>query len=262
MSREAAQITYDLSLLEGSRAAWERSAGLRAFYGELYRSISAVAVPGACLEIGAGIGVARDFIPGAVLSDLVQTDYVDCAMSAYEIQPGPDGEWANVFAVDVLHHLRSPFRFFASAAGQLAPGGRIILMEPAATYWGRIFYRCCHHEPIRPDEVKPPYEFEPNGDDRQFANMGMGVGLFERERTETDRRLAELGLRCHSLHYRDVLAYPLTGGYSKPQCLPAAWLRQLLQVERHLPQWFLRRGGLRMRIVLEKLASRPPDTRS
>jgi SAM-dependent methyltransferase len=260
MSSVQSQITYDLRLLEGSRQAWERSAGLRTFYGELYRAIHAATVPGPCLEIGAGIGVARNFIPEAVLSDLIQTDYVDCAMSAYEIRPGPGGDWANVFAVDVLHHLRSPFRFFASAARQLAPGGRIILIEPAATCWGRIFYRFCHHEPIRPDEVKPPFEFKPNGDDGQFANMGMGVGLFERERIETDRRLAELGLRCHMLCYRDVLAYPLTGGYSKPQCLPTACLRPLLQVERHWPQWFLRRGGLRMRIVLEKQPTSPPDT--
>lgn len=257
MMRDPTQITYDLSLLEGSRRAWERSAGLRAFYSELYQSIRSAAVPGACLEIGAGIGVARDFFPEAVRSDLVKTEYVDCAMSAYDIRPGDCGDWANVFAVDVLHHLRSPFHFFASAAEQLAPGGRIILIEPAATCWGRVFYRCCHHEPIRPDEVKPPFEFEPNGDDGEFANMGMGVGLFERQRAVTDRRLAELGLRCHSLHYRDVLAYPLTGGYSKPQCLPTACLRQLLQVERHLPQWLLRRGGLRMRVVLEKAVKQP-----
>ena len=86
----------------------------------------------------------------------------------------------------------------------------------------------------------------------EFANMGMGFGLFEQQREETDRRLLEMGLKCRSIDYRDLFAYPLTGGYSKPQFLPTSCLRQLLKVESHLPQWFLRLGSLRMRIVLEK----------
>ncbi|MFP4204011.1 MAG: hypothetical protein ACLFS4_06725 [Opitutales bacterium] len=60
-------------------------------------------------------------------------------------------------------------------------------------------------------------------------------------------------LRLQELSYRDLMAYPLTGGYSKPQMCPAGLVRCLLPVEARLPQFLLRRLGLRMRIVLEKV---------
>jgi hypothetical protein len=248
-------ITYDLDLLKQSEAAWRRSAGLRLMYGRLYRAVRERCPEGPVLEIGSGIAAGREFFDGLelVTSDVARTPYVDRAMSAYAVEPPEGGGgWAAVFAIDVLHHLRFPFRFFESAAAALRPGGRIILVEPAATPFGRLFYTLCHHEPIRPAEIRPPFEFEPNGPDGEFANMGMGVGLFRRNREEVGRRLEALGLRCTELSFRDVLAYPLTGGYSKPQVMPTGVLRWLLGFEKLMPQSVLRLLGLRAVIVIEK----------
>ncbi|MGB0745123.1 MAG: hypothetical protein ACPGSB_11425, partial [Opitutales bacterium] len=52
--------------------------------------------------------------------------------------------------------------------------------------------------------------------------------------------------------YRDLFAYPLTGGYSKPAMAPGAVIRTLLRLEAQLPHWLLRWVGLRMIIVLTK----------
>lgn len=247
------EVTYDLDLLSDSQAAWDRSEGLRFVYERIYRGIRAHCTDGATLEIGSGIGVGKAFFENLVTSDVVKTPYVDRAISAYEIEPDAGGAWANIFAIDVLHHLTQPLRFFKSAAAVLKPGGRIILVEPAATFGGRIFYSLFHHEPIQPQLIVPSFKFDVNGAGGEFANMGMGVGLFRDHRQMLDEHLAMMGLRCIEVKFRDVFAYPLTGGYSKPQLLPTIALRGLLELEKYLPQFVYRWFGLRMMITLEKI---------
>lgn len=243
-----AEETYDLALLDQSLAKWRRSSALRAVYGDIFEEVRGWCLPGRTLELGSGIGVATSFIPHLVTSDLVRTRFVDRAVSAYQI---PREDWSNLIAMDVLHHLQRPFDFFASAAGALAPGGRIVLVEPAGTPGGSWFYRRFHHEPCAPAEIRPPFQF-PADADGGFANMGMGQGLFHECRDTVERTLVELGLRITSVTYRDVLAYPLTGGFSRRALLPAAGLRVLLAGERVLPQALLRRIALRMVIVIER----------
>lgn len=244
------EVTYDLGLLERSAAKWEKSTALRAVYADIFRDVAVRLRPGRSLEVGAGIGIAKAYLPDLVTSDLVATAYVDRAASAYAL--GETGErWANVIAMDVLHHLRRPLRFFASAAEALEPGGRLILVEPAATPGGRCFYQLAHHEPCRPAEIGPPFEFV--DDDGEFANMGMGWGLFERHRAELARSLTALGLALSEVHYRDGLAYPATGGFSRPALLPAGVLRALLAGERRLPAWLRRLIALRMLVVITRL---------
>lgn len=250
------EITYDLGLLAQSMSKWRESAALRTVYQDIFRAMAARCAPGRTLELGAGIGVAKESIPDLVTSDLVKTDYVDRAASAYAI---PAEDWANLVAMDTLHHLQRPFDFFASAAAALQPAGRIVLMEPAATPLGLWFYRTLHHEPCRPRLIVPPFEFAAD-EQGEFANMGMGVGLFEHHRAETEQRLRAIGLRVREVSYRDGLAYPATGGFSQRALLPAPVLRALLAAEQALPRFVMRWVGLRMLIVIEKTVVPEPGT--
>ncbi len=245
-------ITYDLSLLEQSRRAWLRSSALRMFYGDLCREVLHWHRPGATLEIGSGIGVAKEFIPDVVTSDIVRTAYVDCEMSAYGIRAHESGPWANIFSVDVFHHLTAPLKFLESAAAVLQPGGRVILVEPAATWGGSNFYRLFHREPIILNEVRAPFEFDANGENGEFANMAMAEGLFRVHRSIVEAELSAFGLVIEHIHYRDLLAYPLTGGFSSPQMLPRLLIRAILWVEKRLPRAWFKYLGLRMVIVLRK----------
>ena len=245
-----AEQTYDLSHLERSHAKWRDSAALRAVYQDIFAAMRAACVPGPTLELGSGIGVSREFYPDWVASDVVATPYVDRAVSAYEI---PAKQWGNIVAFDVFHHLCEPLRFLASAAAALRPGGRIVLAEPAGTWGGRNFYRLVHPEPCVPDAVVAPFVFSPEADGL-FANMGMAHAMFGRQRPELEPRLRELGLRVVSVQYRDVVAYPATGGFSKPALLPASLLKGLLRLESLVPQLVLRRIALRMIVTLERTA--------
>lgn len=249
-------ITYNLKLLEESARAWRSNPGLRCVYRALYATMREACKGGRILEVGSGIGVSRDSFEEITTTDIVQTPYVDRAMSAYELEPmSADALWSDIIAMDVLHHLREPLRFFASAASVLEPGGRIILVEPAATLGGRVFYQLFHHEPIRPKDIGPPFHFDFNGANGEFANMGMGVALFLHHREAVEEYLRKHQLCIRSVVFRDCLAYPLTGGYSRPQLLPTTWIAAVLKFEAKLPQYWMRHFGLRMRIVLEKLDS-------
>lgn len=247
----ADDITYDLGLLAASRDKWLRSSGLRLVYGALFERIGAWCRPGRTLELGSGIGVSREFLEGVVTSDVAPTGYVDRTVSCYEVDRS--GVWANLVAVDVLHHLCSPVRFLEHAARALEPGGRLLLAEPAATAGARCFYRLFHHEPMDLDAVRPPFEFAPRARDRGFANMAMAHGLFLRHRRHLEPTLARAGLRLTHVAFSDLLAYPLSGGYSKPQLAPSVVLRAVLEWEKSVPGSVLERLGLRMLVVLERI---------
>lgn len=250
------EITYDLKLLEQSQLKWQRSSALRAVYNNIFAAMAAECGKGRSLELGSGIGVAPEIIPDLVTSDLVKTRYVERAVSAYEIPPE---QWANILAMDTLHHLQRPFEFFASAAKALADGGRIVLMEPAGTPWGRFFYGLVHPEPCLPAQINPPFDF-PTDANGEFANMGMGVGLLNRHQDETARRLRELGLSVRKVTYRDFFAYPATGGGSGRSMLPAGVLKAILAVEKIMPQVLMQYLALRMIIVIEKQVGIEPGS--
>lgn len=240
--------TYDLGLLGRSHEKWRRSAALRAFYGHLFADLAAELPAGRVLEIGSGIGHARECLPFVETSDVVPTAFVSRAVSAYAI---PADGWAAILAIDVLHHLQQPLAFLASAAAALPPGGRVVLAEPAATGWGRTFYRWFHHESCDASAVGFPYQF-PAMPDGSFANMGMATALFRRDLARLGEALGRANLRVRSVRYRDVIAYPATGGFSRRAYLPAPLVRALLAAESRMPQALLRRIGLRMIVVLER----------
>lgn len=243
--------TYDLELLERSRLKWRSSRALRAFYGNLYRTMVEHCISGPTLEVGSGIGVSKLFIPNIMTSDIVKTKYVDISASCYDLKN--DMQWANILALDVFHHLRYPIRFLTSASGALRVGGRLILIEPAATCAGSLLYRLFHHEPMCVEEVKPPYDFENAKGDENFSNMAMAEGIFGKQTEKTQIILRNLALRLIDVKYRDLFVYFCTGGFSHRSLLPAAVVKRLLELEGLVPQYILKKMALRMLIVIERI---------
>jgi SAM-dependent methyltransferase len=253
MCESNAKETYSLNLLEQSWAKWKESAVLRAYYKSLYDDMVAPCKRGRILEVGSGIGVSRDFAPDITTSDIRKTRFVDRAISCYDIPKNED--WTSIVAMDVLHHVRTPFEFLRSASHALPTGGRIVIMEPAATLCGRLMYGLCHHEPMVPSEVQPPFVFKGEPGNADFANMAMAQGIFHSFWKESEHLLTDINLKLVSITYRDVLAYFLTGGFSRPALISQTVLNHLLKLEGLLPQTSLSIIGLRMRVVLERIGT-------
>ncbi|MBN2068285.1 MAG: methyltransferase domain-containing protein [Opitutales bacterium] len=243
------KLTYDLSHLEQSQQKWQKSNALQFVYGQFYKDIQKELSSEYVLELGSGIGNGKEFIPELITSDIIKTPFVDRAVDAYNI---PEEHWSAIIALDVLHHLQQPFAFFESATRALKPSGRIVMIEPAATPFGRLFYGLFHEEPIIPEKLQAPYEFPADNEKGLFANMGMGVALFKRDKFQVEKQLNKMGLKLISLSWRDFLAYPLTGGYSGPTLAPGCLIRGMMNIESWLPQCMLKMLALRMVIVLEK----------
>jgi len=250
MSASQESSTYDLSLLEASFEKWETSSSLRAYYRNLYANLLSHRTAGVTLEIGSGCGFVKNIDSSVITTDLVKTQFVEEQASAYSIEALPLS-FQNIIAVDVLHHLAEPTKFFESASKSLEKGSRILLSEPAATPFGKFFYNQFHHEPCAPELIIEPFHFKAD-ESGLFANMGMGIALFHERTGLLKKKLTTLGLKIRKIAYRDFMAYPLTGGFSKPALLPSKAIAALLIIESKLPQFLLRNLGLRMTIILEK----------
>lgn len=246
--------TYDLGLLASHLQRWRKSKALRSYYHSLWkRALKDAQRP--ILEIGSGICAIKEFYPEVVTSDLGGNQIADIAVDAYNVDQ-LDRIYPTILAVDVLHHLTQPISFLESCSRHLPESGRLILIEPAATPFATWFYRRFHHEPCLPEKIKQPYQLSADDTNGRYANMGMAWALFVRDRMETEKYLLKHSIAITHLCFFDFMAYPLTGGYSGPRCLPSFMIRFLLYGERYLPQMLLKKIGLRMMITLEKLKDR------
>jgi len=243
--------TYDLGLLESHTKRWAESSSLRWYYQNLWsNALDKTRQP--ILEIGSGICAIKKVFPEVTTSDLGGNKLADLALDAYELHT-LEKRFSTLLAIDVLHHLTHPFRFLESCAAHLPKTGQLILIEPAATCFGKWFYRCFHHEPCVPGEILPPYKCQADKETGRFANMGMAWALFIRDKQFTYERLSRNGLKLQSIRFFDFLGYPLTGGFSGPAWVPDFIVRTLLYCEKYIPQFLMRKMGLRMKIVLERI---------
>jgi SAM-dependent methyltransferase len=239
--------------LDLQRQAWERKPALRAVYTTWYqRIVDQLSPVGQTVELGSGAGNFKAFYPEAIASDVMNVgDWLGCVADAQQL-PFADESVGNLVLNDVLHHLPRPLEFLRGATRVLKPGGRIILLEPAATPWGRTVLRFFHHEPVDLSEDvlgadgTPP----PPNEDFMFANQAFGTKLFDHHPEETMKRLP--GLEIASIDRTDFVVYPATGGFSYFCLVPARLAQPLQRLESRL----LRRTGkvtaMRLLIVLEK----------
>jgi SAM-dependent methyltransferase len=239
-----------LRQLRRHRRAWERKRAVRALYRRWYaRMVAQLSPRSPTVEVGCGCGGFKEFYPQAIATDAFPTPWCERVADACRL-PFADGEVGNLVLFDVLHHLRRPMAFFAEAARVLAPGGRVVLVEPLITAWSRIVYGGFHHEPydLNADVLDPPPGGRP-GDD--YANAATATILFVRRRREFLRRVPALALvRQEPMAW---LAYPLTGGFRRFGLLPARAVGGLCRVEDVLLRRLRLRGlAMRILVVLER----------
>jgi SAM-dependent methyltransferase len=204
--------------------------------------------PGQTVELGSGIGRLKETIPDVVLTDVEPTKYADIVASA-DALPFGDGSVANLVLIDVFHHLARPAAFLDEAARVLAPGGRVVLLEPYCSPVSSVAYRHLHHEDV---------SFETSGleADESLAgspwtgNLARPTVAFFRQREEISRRWPRLGVAEARLLTSP--AYPLSGGYSRRSLAPA-FLYPVLSVLERLALPLLPFIAFRCLVVLENL---------
>lgn len=212
------------------------------FYKAFKKSVSSNADK--MVELGSGGGFIKEIIPGVITSDIIKLPNADMAFSAEQI-PFENNSVDAFFMIDVLHHIKKPRVFFAEARRCLKSGGKIVMIEPANTLWGRLIYKNFHHELF---DISAGWEMEKTGP-LSDANGAMAWIIFQR-----DRKLFESefkSLKVSSISFHTPLRYLLSGGLTYRQLVPSfmyGFVNFLEICLRPFSKWL----GMFETIVLEK----------
>ena len=209
---------------------------------------------GVSVEVGAGPGFFKEFAPGIVSTDLIWCPWLDAIADAQKL-PFRANSVTNIFGLDMLHHLATPMTFLGEVSRVLAPGGRLILIEPWITPVSYFIFRFLHQE--RCDLSEAPWRPTDAGQAAEKmafdGNQAIPYLLFgTKHGAETMDSLPNLKLV--TLERFCLFAYLLSGGFKAMNLLPEVFYPAVSIVERMtMPLW---RGlaALRVLLVLEKVA--------
>lgn len=191
---------------------------LKKIYTEWY-SIFQKHIPlvplGKWVELGSGGGFLKQVIPQVITSDILNISEIVDQVFLAQNMPFEDNSVAAIFMTNVFHHIPDSTAFLKEANRVLVPGGRIVMIEPANTWWGKFIYTKMHHEP-----------FDVNGDWRiaesgpmSGSNQALPYIVFERDRKRFEQEFPHLFI--NKIEYQMPIRYILSGGVSKIQMVPS-----------------------------------------
>jgi ubiquinone/menaquinone biosynthesis C-methylase UbiE len=234
------------------RDVWKKKETIRLLYRNFHRQLLESCPQGTVLDIGGGTAHIKEIRPEVVSTDILSFPGIDVVADAHRL-PFPNGLFAGVVMLDVLHHLERPIEFLKEASRVLKPGGRLAMIEPAMTTLARRFYDQFHEEPVDMD-VDPfaPVTINPDRDPFD-ANQAIPTLLFTTPQAR--KRVQEIipSLRVRSVEWQSLLAYPMSGGLQRWSLMPAALVGPVLAFERRIPRLLRRHLAFRMMVVLERL---------
>ena len=140
---------HNIEILE-NRKLWGKKPLLHKVYSQFYSEIVRrlnPAIPGLIVELGSGIGNAKEHIPQCITTDIFPNPWLDRVENAYHLSFG-SGEVGHLILFDVWHHLQYPGSALKEFSRVLVPGGRLILFDPAMGAIGRFVFGHFHHEPL------------------------------------------------------------------------------------------------------------------
>ena len=235
------------------RRVWEQKPILRRVYKEEFfgRLLSFRNPKGLSLEVGAGPGFFKQFAPDVISTDLIWCPRLDAIADAQRL-PFRNASVANVFGLDMLHHLATPMTFLSEVSRVLARGGRLILVEPWITPFSYFIFRFLHQE--RCDLSETPWLSNPSDAALEKiafdGNQAIPYLLFGPQHCAST--LSSLPLEILALEPFCLFAYLLSGGFKPMNLLPESLYPALSKLERAtLPLW-RRIAALRVLLVLEK----------
>jgi SAM-dependent methyltransferase len=229
-------VQHDVEI-QGNRHAWQRKPLLRSVYRGFHELIASRldrSIAGLIVELGSGMGSIKEVIPDCVTTDLFPNPWLDRQENAYTLTFA-DGSVSNLILFDVWHHLRYPGTALIEFQRVLAPGGRVIVFDPAMSWTGRVVYGLFHHEPLGMNLAvswDAPAGFKA-GDSDYFAAQAAATRLFWRR--EAPSRLA--GWEVVEATPLPSFEYFATGGFSGPQLGGAGIFGVWRWLDRSLRRW-------------------------
>lgn len=194
---------------------------MRLVYDHWYKELMRGLVPTAHLqglkmvELGAGASFLEQYIPGVIKTDCVPTPNCSQVVDA-EAMPFEDNSVRLFFLTAVMHHIHDPAKFLKEAYRCLAPGGRIVVIEPNNSVVGRFVTKLFN-----------PYEFydtaitdwKNSGEGRLTnANLALPWVMFVRDRAKYDAAFPHLPIQ--EIRRHTLLSYYVSGGMTYKSLMP------------------------------------------
>ena len=176
------------------------------------------------IELGSGCSNFKNYLPTLVTSDVLNYPYVDQVFSALDIPLGDRSVDAFVM-IDVLHHLPDCEKALKEMSRCLKPNGKIVMIEPANTFWSRTVYKNFHHEDF---DVRGGWGVSQGGA-LTGANMAIPHIIFQRDRQEFQAKFPELQITALRLH--TPISYLISGGLSLKQLVPDYLINSVFLIE-------------------------------
>lgn len=185
----------------------------REWYQELLNEIS-TDKDRMIVELGSGGGFLKEIAPSVITSDYLDLPTNDMSFSALSM-PFSDCTVDALFMIDTFHHLPDARLFLQESRRVLKSDGKVIMVEPANSPWGRFIYRNFHHEPFLPDAG---WQIPASGP-LSGANGALPWIVFERDQNEFYRSFPEFELE--KIKYHTPFRYLLSGGLTMRSLVPA-----------------------------------------
>jgi SAM-dependent methyltransferase len=194
------------------------------FYKE-FLDVSTRVPNGLMVELGSGAGFLKEILPFIMTTDVVDTEFVDKVFSAEYIEL-EDSSVSAFFLLNVFHHIKNPRKFFDEVERCLKPGGRLVMIEPANTVWGRFIRKHFHHEP---HDDKAGWEIGGSGP-MSDANLALPWIIFARDLRIFEHEYPNLQLIRYQPH--TPFRYLLSGGVSYKSVTPKSLVKFLRFTEK------------------------------
>jgi SAM-dependent methyltransferase len=181
------------------------------------------------VELGSGGGFLKELEPRMICSDILELSTNDLTFSALDM-PFDNNSVGGIFMVDTMHHIPDMEKFLEEVCRVLVKNGKMIMIEPANSWWGRLIYKNFHHEPFEP---KGGWTIPESGP-LSGANGALPWIVFERDKLKFQEKFPNL--KIETIQYRNPLLYLVSGGVSYRQLLPDFMFPVMNRIDHILPK--------------------------
>lgn len=214
------------------RQAIEHKPALRRFYEQAYSCyadcLGRCPKVGDILELGAGAGFAKEYIPDLITSDIIAYRGIDCVVDGMHL-PFADRSLRLICMMNVFHHIQDVSAFLAEVDRCLVPKGRLLIVDQHRGHISRPILKYLHQEPF--DDGTDAWHF-PAAGPLLGANGALAWMVFIRDAEKFKRKWPRLTLVGYQPH--SPLWYWLSGGLKRWNLLPHWMWRSIDRAERAL----------------------------
>ena len=241
-----------MSLLDMDCQAWQEELArdrerirakpaLRRLYAETYekyrRCLERCPAQGVALELGAGAGFAREYIPELVCSDVFWHRDVAVVGDATRL-PFADNSLRALFMLNTFHHIPDAAAFLREAERCLHPQGRVLICDQHVGWLSYWILKYAHNEAF--DHRALEWRFA-RDNPLSTANGALAWIVFQRDRARFECEFPGLELLAYTPH--TPLRYWLAGGLKNWSLLPGTLFPLFTWLDTILAHWLSQTGS-------------------